>query len=473
EAQAREAQIEVALERVRARTMAMHKSEELAETAKLLFNEVQELGIKTWTCGFNIFDPNEPFSTAWVSLLGELRPAFKIPHKVNPSLKRIYNAWKSGESFYQEEIEGEDLKAHTEYMFSIADRDETEKLLIEQGIELPPLLTYEVFNCAYFRHGYMIFITTEIIPGTKSLFQRFAKVFEQTYTRFLDLKQAEAQAREVQIELALERVRAKTMAMQHSDELLEAANILFKQIQALGIPAWSVGYNILAEDKKSITALMSSVGVLQSPLQVPLTEHKSFKPWLRAIREGVTFFTQELDGKEIEDHYKYLSSLPGLADQVDEYEDARIVLPKFQINHLSFFSHGFLMFITYKTVPEAHEIFKRFAKVFEQTYTRFLDLQKAEAQAREAEIEAALERIRSKAMAMHTSDDLISVADTLREQMGKLGQPGLDSSGIHFYDDSKGKIKIWWVYGEFDNPSIELINGFSEVDYDSCQYTTE
>ena len=36
--------------------------------------------------------------------------------------------------------------------------------------------------------------------------------------------------------------------------------------------------------------------------------------------------------------------------------------------------------------PEMWDIFKRFGKVFEQTYTRFLDLQKAEAQAREARL---------------------------------------------------------------------------------------
>src|SRR6187551_2576567 len=49
------------------------------------------------------------------------------------------------------------------------------------------------------------------------------------------------------------------------------------------------------------------------------------------------------------------------------------------------------------------EIFKRFGKVFEQTYTRFLDLQKAQTQAREARIETALERIRARALAMHNS----------------------------------------------------------------------
>ena len=65
-------------------------------------------------------------------------------------------------------------------------------------------------------------------------------------------------------------------------------------------------------------------------------------------------------------------------------------IPTFQITHCVFFSQGYLMFITYEPVPEMWDIFKRFAKVFEQTYTRFLDLQKAEAQARESQIQLAI-----------------------------------------------------------------------------------
>ena len=64
------------------------------------------------------------------------------------------------------------------------------------------------------------------------------------------------------------------------------------------------------------------------------------------------------------------------------------------------------MFITYEPVPHAHDLFKRFGKVFDQTYTRFLDLKKAESQAREAQIESSLERVRSKTMAMHNSKDV-------------------------------------------------------------------
>ncbi len=62
------------------------------------------------------------------------------------------------------------------------------------------------------------------IPYTdseNSILRRFGKVFQQTYTRFLDLQKAEAQAREAQIELSLERIRAQVTAMQESSELLD------------------------------------------------------------------------------------------------------------------------------------------------------------------------------------------------------------------------------------------------------------
>ncbi len=85
-----------------------------------------------------------------------------------------------------------------------------------------------------------------------------------------------------------------------------------------------------------------------------------------------------------------MSTLPVLGDILRKYIESGIGLPTFQIDHVTLFlQHGYLLFITLEPVPEAHDIFKRFAKVFEQTYTRFLDLQKAEAQAREAQIEAA------------------------------------------------------------------------------------
>src|SRR5258705_8856021 len=79
-----------------------------------------------------------------------------------------------------------------------------------------------------------MFITYEPCQEMWEVFKRFGKVFKQTYTRFLDLQKAEAQARESQIQLALERLRARTMAMQHSNELSDTAKVLFEQFKSLG-----------------------------------------------------------------------------------------------------------------------------------------------------------------------------------------------------------------------------------------------
>jgi hypothetical protein len=81
---------------------------------------------------------------------------------------------------------------------------------------------------------------------------RFGKVFQQTYTRFLDLQKAEEQAREAQIELALERVRARTMAMHKSEELSETSFVLFKQLEELGEVAEQISILIYNEKEKVI-----------------------------------------------------------------------------------------------------------------------------------------------------------------------------------------------------------------------------
>ncbi len=69
---------------------------------------------------------------------------------------------------------------------------------------------------------------------------------------------------------------------------------------------------------------------------------------------------------------------------------------------------------------EEINLFKRFRNVFELAYRRFTDIQKAEAQTKEAKIEAALERIRSRALAMHNSVEVGNVSDLLLSELEKM-----------------------------------------------------
>ena len=122
---------------------------------------------------------------------------------------------------------------------------------------------------------------------------------------------------------------------------------------------------------------------------------------------------------------------------------------------------------------EENSILKRIAYVFEQSYIRFLDLQKAEAQAREAQIETALERIRARAMAMHTSDELIEVANILREQMGLLGQPELETSVVNLYNAESGLIHNWNAFRQPGLSSGAIKTSTSSFSANSSELTKE
>ncbi len=78
---------------------------------------------------------------------------------------------------------------------------------------------------------------------------------------------------------------------------------------------------------------------------------------------------------------------------------------------------------TYIPLPEKHiELFKRFRNVFELAYRRYLDIELAISQAREARTETALERVRSVAMAMRKPDELLEICKTV---FFRIERPGI------------------------------------------------
>jgi signal transduction histidine kinase len=419
EEQAREAQIQLALERARSQSMTMQRSVELDDTLRVFHEQVLHLGISSEFSFLWLPDEEKDRHIFWATWAEKKLNVFNSKainyplDRTEPATALCLADWKGSEPVVSYRVTAEGV---TDYFAAwselIAGVEELKPENFKEGL---------YYVEAFIRYGcFGVMVRNELKEDEKEILRRFAVEFESTYTRFLDLRKAEAQAREARIEAALEKVRSRTMAMQKSSELPDAANVLFLQVQSLGIPAWSCGYNILAPDKRSCTCIMSSEGEIQIPFVLPLTEHWSFLPWYEAIQTGFEFFTNEQGGEDLVEHYRYMGTVPGLEDVFKQFDDAGISLPTHQINHLVSFTNGFLLFITYEPVPEAHDIFKRFAKVFEQTYTRFLDLQKAEEQTREAQIEAALEKVRSRTLAMQRSDELGEVASILFKQMNQL-----------------------------------------------------
>ena len=115
-----------------------------------------------------------------------------------------------------------------------------------------------------------------------------------------------------------------------------------------------------------------------------------------AKEKGEDFFANHLTFEEKNKFYQELFKLvPGLPEEALEYYFS---CPGLAVSTVLLENVG-LYIENFSGIPysdEENNTLMRFGKVFQQTYTRFLDLQKAEAQAREAQIEAALERVRSK-----------------------------------------------------------------------------
>jgi hypothetical protein len=391
EAQTREAQIEAALERVRSKALAMHNSHDISETSSAAFEELKKLGIHSIRSGVGLLTEGSHDAQVYASALavdGRIN-ALKTKRSMldHPALISQYEQWKTQADFEQE-MSGDELMSYYNHQFYQSANEAMHKA--NPGIK--------EYGC-YFSFKDGLFYSWSDHPysdAEKNILQRFRSIIALTFRRYLDLQNAEAQARESRIQLALERVRARTMAMQRSEELADVAKLLFQQVKGLDITAWTTGFNIWNEDNTSYTDwLTSPSGEFLEPYSVDLTSHPAFTAMREARERGDDFFVSELQGEQITELYELLNKF-GDKGQFQHMRDAGIQFPTRQFNHLVFGEQVSLLFITYDPCPEAWDIFKRFGKVFEQTYSRFLDLQKSEAQTRESQIQLAMERVRAK-----------------------------------------------------------------------------
>lgn len=414
EAQTRESQIQLALERVRAAAMAMHKPGDLSAIGKIIYDELKKLGFESIRNTEMIInnDRKETVTSYHHSEYGK-QEVVEIGYRENPVVRKWANDLrKTEDAFVPVSIKAKEIKKWDQYRRQLGYKS-------DPGMAKAKAIYYYSYSIGL---GALSISTWQLLVDEQvKLLERFRNVFKLSYQRYIDIAKAEAQAREAQIQLALERVRARTMAMQKSDELPEAATLLFQQVQSLGMPAWSAGYCIWNEDKSAVTLWMSSEGVLQPPFIAPTTEDELFIEMRKGHEKGKLLHVVEMGGKKLQEHYKYMRTLPVVGEVLDSIIEAGHPLPAFQVMHYAYFSKGYLLFITYEPVPDAHDIFKRFASVFDQTYTRFLDLQKAEAQAREAKIEVALETIRSRSLSMQKSEELSLVIREVLKKFEELG----------------------------------------------------
>lgn len=380
----RELEIEAALERVRVKAMAMHNSTDLSATASTVFTELQMLGIRPIRSGVGLLTKDSYKVLLYASTSSaenhELSLAGTIDMASHPCLKVQYESCLKKEDYFPV-LSGDEMKSYYD------------TLAAQISV---PVLTAEQFNRRQygyylpFREGY--FYTWSYIPFTDdeiNILNRFKAITGLTFRRYLDLQQAEAQTREAKIEAALERVRAKAMAMHKSDDLNDAVAIVFEELDKLNLGMLRCGIGILSKEKRCADVWTTTIAEGGHVVQVMGDESMDIHPLLQGafdawLRQGD--FSYVLEGEDMSQYYSAVKKtnfhLPESQILVEHPEELK------HYYYAATFQAGALFAFRQTDFPEeAKAVMKRFAGVFNLTYKRFLDIQNAEELARKAQVE--------------------------------------------------------------------------------------
>ncbi len=419
----RELEIEAALEKVRAVANAMQFSNDLLHVITIVGQQLENLGLQFDSTNFRTNVGKRDWDLWIYAKWLEAPRQWYVPYIDHPYFKTI-------------EVEGE----VSSMVFSKEERDSFNAYLSELGlIEIPSDAKMAASQKEHFdsSKGFAWSIALgkkvslniangQAKPYTeeeKALLMRFTIAFEQAYTRFLDLQKAETQSREAQIELGLERVRARAMAMHHSDELAELVDTVFKELTRLHFSMNRCQISIMDTDGISMRNWMANPEIDKTPNSYLLTanNHPYFLAMEKAWKEKQPKWIYHLYGEEKTELVKYIFSETEFRNLPEMVKQGMIGTTDIYFNS-SFQNFGNMQVDTLEPLSEENlDIVNRFAKVFDLSYTRFNDLQKAEAQAREAQIEVALERVRSRTLAMQKSEELAETAVELFRQLIGLG----------------------------------------------------
>ncbi|MDZ7607140.1 MAG: hypothetical protein U5K79_16485 [Cyclobacteriaceae bacterium] len=98
---------------------------------------------------------------------------------------------------------------------------------------------------------------------------------------------------------------------------------------------------------------------------------------MRPGKEKEDCIVQDLYGEQLEEWFQYMGKELGIPFDKNQVKDHRYI-------NSVFFSHGFIGITTNESPdPGNVKLIERFAKVFQQTYTRFLDLPKSRSAGKE------------------------------------------------------------------------------------------
>jgi hypothetical protein len=149
----------------------------------------------------------------------------------------------------------------------------------------------------------------------------FWKNFRTVAHPFSRSEKAEAQAREAQIEAALERVRSRSMGMQKSEELLDVIQLVYEQFFQLNFNIQAANFFVDYKASNDFNMwLTTSVQKFPTSVHVPYFDHTIFKCFVEAKEKAKNFYTVNLTFEEKNEfHDHFFKNVPGASAEAKEF----------------------------------------------------------------------------------------------------------------------------------------------------------
>ncbi len=254
--------------------------------------------------------------------------------------------------------------------------------------------------------------------------------------------------RELEIEKAFEKVREFAMTMRHSSDLQGVVNLVAQELNNMKLDITGVFMVINNDEIDKQFTFWGSTGVAETYMKkaaIPFLDHPIYRVLAEGTTKGERFFTEEYTREEKIIFFKHLFKFPPYNSSTPDWKEKVLSREGGYTRSVSVSHYTSIFVVNHfgrKLSDKDNKILKRFGKVFEQSYTRFLDLQNAESRAFEAIKQASMDRVRGEIASMRTSEDLNRITPVIWRELETLEVP-FTRCGVFIVDEDKEEVHAY------------------------------
>jgi serine phosphatase RsbU (regulator of sigma subunit) len=258
--------------------------------------------------------------------------------------------------------------------------------------------------------GLMVVLLGAIGLQTGRVVRRDRRLQESNTALSTGHKELYALNRQLQVDRAVERVRAEVTGMRNAEDLQDIVQEMLKELSTAGVAFDLCVINIIEEDAGIRRQYSATKDAWLGQVETPLSE---VSPELLSIYKGGEPVVRQVDDI--------------LAKQdVELRERTGVVAEALRPTAVmdAPFAYGTLSLNTTKPEGFADDdvvLVKEFARVIALGYARYLDFQTLEGQTQQLAKDAALQRVRAEVASMGKSDDIGRVIGIVLREIRELG----------------------------------------------------